>query len=254
MSIRTETADGILTLTFDRLDRKNAITAAMYQTLADARVAAETDPVIRVIVLAGHESVFTAGNDLEDFMKNPPKDESAPVHQFLRAISTASKPLIASVSGAAVGVGTTMLLHCDLVYASETAKLSMPFAQLGLCPEAASSLLLPQLAGYHRAADKLLFGEPFDANEARELGLVNRVLPAGELDAFVRTQARKLTLLPPASLRATKRLMKEGATPQIAERMSVEGKQFGEMLRAPEAREAFTAFFEKRRPDFSKFN
>ncbi|NWK43234.1 enoyl-CoA hydratase [Ralstonia pickettii] len=254
MSIRTETAEGVLTLTFDRLDRKNAITAAMYQTLADALVAAETDPAIRVIVLAGHESVFTAGNDLEDFMKNPPKDESAPVHQFLRAISTASKPLIASVSGAAVGVGTTMLLHCDLVYASETAKLSMPFAQLGLCPEAASSLLLPQLAGYHRAADKLLFGEPFDANEARELGLVNRVLPAGELDAFVRTQARKLTLLPPASLRATKRLMKEGATPQIAERMSVEGKQFGEMLRAPEAREAFTAFFEKRRPDFSKFN
>lgn len=254
MSIRTETADGVLTLTFDRLDRKNAITAAMYQTLADALVAAETDPAIRVIVLAGHESVFTAGNDLEDFMKNPPKDESAPVHQFLKAISTASKPLIASVSGAAVGVGTTMLLHCDLVYASETAKLSMPFAQLGLCPEAASSLLLPQLAGYHRAADKLLFGEPFDANEARELGLVNRVLPAGELDAFVRTQARKLTLLPPASLRATKRLMKEGATLQIAERMSVEGKQFGEMLRAPEAREAFTAFFEKRRPDFSKFN
>ncbi|CAJ0773206.1 enoyl-CoA hydratase [Ralstonia chuxiongensis] len=254
MSIRTETADGVLTLTFDRLDRKNAITAAMYQTLADALVAAETDPAIRVIVLAGHDSVFTAGNDLEDFMKNPPKDESAPVHQFLKAISMASKPLIASVSGAAVGVGTTMLLHCDLVYASETAKLSMPFAQLGLCPEAASSLLLPQLAGYHRAADKLLFGEPFDANEARELGLVNRVLPAGELDAFVRTQARKLTLLPPASLRATKRLMKEGATPQIAERMSVEGKQFGEMLRAPEAREAFTAFFEKRRPDFSKFN
>jgi len=254
MSIRTETADGVLTLTFDRLDRKNAITAAMYQTLADALVAAETDPAIRVIVLAGHESVFTAGNDLEDFMKNPPKDESAPVHQFLKAISRATKPLIASVSGAAVGVGTTMLLHCDLVYASETAKLSMPFAQLGLCPEAASSLLLPQLAGYHRAADKLLFGEPFDANEARELGLVNRVLPAGELDAFVRTQARKLTLLPPASLRATKRLMKEGATPQIAERMSVEGKQFGEMLRAPEAHEAFTAFFEKRRPDFSKFN
>ncbi|MGM3275367.1 enoyl-CoA hydratase [Ralstonia sp. 24A2] len=254
MSIRTETADGVLTLTFDRLDRKNAITAAMYQTLADALVAAETDPAIRVIVLAGHESVFTAGNDLEDFMKNPPKDESAPVHQFLKAISTATKPLIASVSGAAVGVGTTMLLHCDLVYASDTAKLSMPFAQLGLCPEAASSLLLPQLAGYHRAADKLLFGEPFDANEARELGLVNRVLPAGELDAFVRTQARKLTLLPPASLRATKRLMKEGATPQVAERMSVEGKQFGEMLRAPEAREAFTAFFEKRRPDFSKFN
>jgi enoyl-CoA hydratase/carnithine racemase len=254
MSIRTESADGVLTLTFDRLDRKNAITAAMYQTLADALVAAETDPAIRVIVLAGHESVFTAGNDLEDFMKNPPKDESAPVHQFLKAISRATKPLIASVSGAAVGVGTTMLLHCDLVYASETAKLSMPFAQLGLCPEAASSLLLPQLAGYHRAADKLLFGEPFDANEARELGLVNRVLPAGELDAFVRTQARKLTLLPPASLRATKRLMKEGATPQIAERMSVEGKQFGEMLRAPEAREAFTAFFEKRRPDFSKFN
>ncbi|AQW30567.1 enoyl-CoA hydratase [Ralstonia syzygii subsp. celebesensis] len=254
MSIRTETADGILTLTFDRLDKKNAITAAMYQTLADALVSAETDAAVRVIVLAGHESVFTAGNDLEDFMKHSPKDEHAPVHQFLQAISAATKPLVAAVSGAAVGVGTTMLLHCDLVYASETARLSMPFAQLGLCPEAASSPLLPQLAGYHRAAEKLLFGEPFDASEARELGLVNRVLPVAELDAFVRAQARKLTFLPPASLRATKRLMKEGTAPQIAVRMTVESEQFGRMLRAPEAREAFTAFFEKRRPDFSRFN
>ncbi|AYB61626.1 enoyl-CoA hydratase [Ralstonia solanacearum] len=254
MSIRTETADGILTLTFDRLDKKNAITAAMYQVLADALVSAETDPAVRVIVLAGHESVFTAGNDLEDFMKHPPKDERAPVHQFLKAISAATKPLVASVSGTAVGVGTTLLLHCDLVYASETARLSMPFAQLGLCPEAASSLLLPQLAGYHRAAEKLLFGEPFDAVEARELGLVNRVLPVAGLDAFGRAQARKLPFLPPASLRATKRLMKEGTAPQIAARMAIESEQFGRMLRAPEAREAFTAFFEKRRPDFSPFN
>ena len=156
MSILTTIEQGILTLEFDRLDKKNAITAAMYQAMADALRAADADPAVRVIVIRGKPEVFTAGNDLEDFMQRPPTagegDQPAPVFQFLQQISQASKPLVAAVSGPAVGVGTTMLLHCDLVYVSETAKLSLPFVQLGLCPEAASSMLLPRLLGHQRAA------------------------------------------------------------------------------------------------------
>lgn len=254
MSIRTETADGVLTLTFDRLDRKNAITAAMYQTLADALVAAETDPAIRVIVLAGHESVFTAGNDLEDFMKKPPGGEDAPVFQFLRAISSAEKPVVASVAGPAVGIGTTLLLHCDLVYAANTASFSLPFTQLGLCPEAASSLLLQRVAGYQAAAEKLLLGEAFDAVEAHRMGFVNRVLPAAEVDAFAAAQAAKLAALPASSLRVTKSLMKRASQHELQTQMSEEAVHFGKMLIAPEAREAFKAFFEKRKPDFRQFD
>ncbi|CAG2127230.1 enoyl-CoA hydratase [Cupriavidus plantarum] len=257
MSIATRIDNGILTLTFDRLDRKNAITAAMYQTLADALRSAETDPAVRVIVIEGKPEIFTAGNDLEDFMKRPPTSGEggapAPVFQFLYAISEASKPVVASVSGAAVGIGTTLLLHCDLVYASETAKLTLPFTQLGLCPEAASSLLLPRLVGYQRAAEKLLLGEPFSAREAFEIGLVTKVLPLPELDAHVQAQAAKLAALPASSLRETKRLMKGGDAAAVKRQMAEEASVFGRMLVAPEAKEAFTAFFEKRKPDFSKF-
>ncbi|MGO4329637.1 enoyl-CoA hydratase [Cupriavidus sp. 2TAF22] len=258
MSILTNIEQGVLTIEFDRLDKKNAITAAMYQTLADALRAAETDPAVRVIVLRGKPEVFTAGNDLEDFMQRPPTsvegDQPAPVFQFLQQISQAGKPLVAAVSGPAVGVGTTMLLHCDLVYASETARLSLPFAQLGLCPEAASSMLLPRLLGYQRAAEKLLLGEPFGAQEAQQIGLVTRVLPVAELHDFVLQQARKLAALPASSLRETKRLMKGGDKDAVQARMAEEGESFRRMLQAPEAKEAFTAFFEKRRPDFSRFN
>ncbi|WP_454710029.1 enoyl-CoA hydratase [Cupriavidus nantongensis] len=257
MSIRTSIEQGILTLEFDRIDKKNAITAAMYQALADALRAAETDPAVRAILLRGKAEVFTAGNDLEDFMQRPPSAgegaEAAPVFQFLHQISHASKPVVAAVSGAAVGVGTTMLLHCDLVYASDTAKLSLPFVQLGLCPEAASSLLLPRLVGYQRAAEKLLLGEAFSAQEALEIGLVTRVLPVAELHDFALAQARKLAALPASSLRETKRLMKAGAQAEVDKQMADEGAVFRRMLVAPEAKEAFSAFFEKRRPDFMKF-
>ncbi len=243
-----------LTLQFNRPAKKNAITGAMYQQMADALKAAEHDADIRVILFIGSPQIFTAGNDLDDFMHQPPTTSESPVHQFLWQISHVGKPVIAAVAGAAVGIGTTLLLHCDLVYAATNARFSMPFAQLGLCPEAASSLLLPQLAGYQRAAEKLLLGESFLADEAQQFGLVNRVLEADQLLACAQEQADKLIALPAASLRATKRLMKRAQLSAIETQMSAESESFGAMLAAPEAKEAFTAFFEKRKPDFSKFS
>jgi enoyl-CoA hydratase/carnithine racemase len=256
IGVTLEQADGLLTIGFDRPHKKNAITAAMYQVMADALARAETDPAVRAILFRGSEQMFSAGNDLEDFMKRPPTDKSAPVLQFLSRITVASKPLLAAVAGPAVGIGTTLLLHCDMVYAGDNARFSLPFVPLGLCPEAASSLLLPRIAGYQRAAEKLLTGDPFDAQEAHAMGIVNRVLPAGEVLAYAQAQARKLIALPAASLRTTKALMKGGAAgaAEIAAVIEVELGHFSQMLRAPEAREAMTAFFEKRKADFSKFN
>lgn len=252
MDIEISKEHSILTLRFNRIERKNAITAAMYQHMADAIKDAETDPEIRVIVFSGHPQVFTAGNDLEDFLKNPPARQDAPVFQFLWQISHASKPLIAAVAGAAVGIGTTLLLHCDLVYAAENARFSMPFTQLGLCPEAASSLLLPQLVGYQRAAEKLLLGEPFGAEEAQQMGLVNRILGGAQLLPFVQAQAARLAALPAASMRVTKQLMKQHQQAATQAQMVTEVEHFSRMLTEAAAREAFTAFFEKRQPDFSK--
>lgn len=243
-----------LTLQFNRPAKKNAITSAMYQQMADVLKDADGDTDIRVILFVGSPQIFTAGNDLDDFMHQPPTTPNSPVHQFLWQISHVGKPVIAAVAGAAVGIGTTMLLHCDLVYAATNARFSMPFAQLGLCPEAASSLLLPQLAGYHRAAEKLLMGDPFFADEARQIGLVNQVVEADQLLVHAHGQADKLIALPAASLRATKRLMKRANMAAIEAQMSAESEFFGAMLSAPEAKEAFTAFFDKRKPDFSKFS
>lgn len=254
MTIRTERRDGALRLGFDRPERRNAITAAMYDQLADGLRTAADEPGVHAILLHGSDAIFTAGNDLEDFARNPPRGEDSAVFRFLHALRETDKPLVACVAGAAVGVGTTMLLHCDLVYAADDARFSLPFAQLGLCPEAASSLLLPMAAGWQRAADKLLLGEPFGADEAREMGLVNRVLPAAELAPFVDAQLAKLVALPAASLRETKRLMKAGLRDAIAARMDQEGAVFREMLRGPAAKEAFAAFFEKRKPDFSRLS
>ena len=258
MSILTTSDQGVLTIEFDRLDKKNAITAAMYQKMADALRAAAGDDAVRAIVIRGKPQVFTAGNDLDDFLKRPPvsadDQAKAPVFQFLSEISHAAKPIVAAVSGAAIGIGTTLLLHCDLIYAADDAKFSLPFAQLGLCPEAASSLLLPRLAGYQRAAEKLLLGEPFNAQEALQMGLVTRVVAAAELHDFALAQARKLAALPASSLRETKRLMKGAEMAAVEQRMEEEGAVFRAMLQAPEAREAFTAFFEKRKADFSRFN
>lgn len=257
MSITTRIENGVFTIIFDRIERKNAITASMYEDIAHHLLAADRNSAVRVILIQGHTEIFTAGNDLEDFMDRPPgvRDElgtySAPF-QFLHALHKASKPVVAAVSGPAVGVGATMLLHCDLVYASDTAVFTMPFVQLGLCPEAASSILLPRLMGHQRAAEKLMFGEPFDAREAYDLGLVTKVMPVDELAHYVRKRVHKLASLPANSLRETKRLLKEDSASLVARRMDEEGYVFERLLLAPEAKEAFTAFFEKRKPDFSK--
>ena len=250
--ILVHTEAGVTTLTLNRLERKNSITAAMYAALADALAAAEADGAVRVVVIQGHEMVFSAGNDIGDFLQAPPQSDDAPVFRFLRGISTFSKPLVAAVSGPAVGVGTTLLLHCDLVYAGDNAMFSMPFVNLGLCPEAASSLLVPRLMGHARAAETLLLGEPFSAQSALEWGLVNRVVPPTEANALAQQQARKLAAKPLSSLIETKRLMKLGQDAHVADRMREEAQSFGRMLTEPAAREAFTAFMEKRKPDFSR--
>lgn len=254
MDIETHVDHHVMSIQFNRPHKKNAITADMYQALADAFVAAEGDPGVRVVLITGAPEIFTAGNDLEDFANKPPQGADSPVFKFLYAISHATKPVVAAVAGAAVGIGTTMLLHCDVVYAGDNAKFALPFAALGLCPEAASSLLLPALAGYQRAADKLLFGEPFGPEEAREMGLVNRILPAGEVASFAFERAQKLAQMPPSSIRTTKGLMRGAHLKAVEAQMADEGAHFRKMLTAPEAREAFAAFFEKRRPDFSKFS
>jgi enoyl-CoA hydratase/carnithine racemase len=252
MGIGSERDGAVLVLRFERLERKNALTAQMYADLADALEQAATDPQTRVVVMAGDESTFTAGNDLGDFLANPPHDPDAPVFRFLRQLASFPKPLIAAVCGPAVGVGTTLLLHCDLVYAGDNAQFILPFVNLGVCPEAASTLLLPALAGYLRASEKLLLGEPFDAAEAREMGLVNRVMAPAEVEPFARAQAAKLAAKPLASVLETKRLMKRPVQALIAETMAEEGAVFSRMLTEPAAREAFMAFMQKRKPDFSQ--
>ena len=250
--ILTHQDAGVLTLTFNRVERKNSINVAMYDALATALEKAAGDAATRVVVIQGHETIFSAGNDIEDFLKNKPAGMDSPVFRFLRGIATFPKPLVAAVCGPAVGVGTTLLFHCDLVYAGDNAAFSMPFVNLGLVPEAASSLLVPQMFGYHRAAEALLLGEPFMAEAALEVGLVNRVVPPSEANALAQAQARKLAAKPLSSLIATKQLMKGGQQKAVLERMGDEGAHFGRMLGEPAAREAMTAFMEKRKPDFSK--
>ena len=250
--ILTHIEDGVLTITLNRLARKNSLTAAMYGAMADALGHAASDVAIRVVLVQGHETVFCAGNDIGDFQSQPPTGQDSPVWRFLRGIAAFPKPLVAAVCGPAVGVGTTMLFHCDLVYAGDNAAFAMPFVNLGLCPEAASSLLVPQMMGYHRAAEALLLGEPFMAEAALEVGLVNRVVPPTEANAVARLVALKLALKPPSSLAETKRLMKKGTLAEVLQQMADEGASFARMLVEPAAKEAFAAFMDKRKPDFAK--
>ena len=252
--ILTHIDAGVMTLTFNRLDKKNSITGDMYAAMAQAVDQAQADAAIRVLVIQGHESIFSAGNDIGDFLNKPPSTVDSPVFHFMRALTMFEKPVIAAVAGPAVGIGTTLLFHCDLVYAADNAKFSMPFTQLGLCPEFSSSMLFPQIVGYPRAAEKLLLGEAFSAQEAYDMSLVSKVLPQADLLPYAYAQAAKLVALPPASLRLTKSLMKSAQSAAIASRMKEENKHFGAMLTAPEAREAFMAFFQKRKPDFSQFS
>ena len=250
--ILVHTEAGVMTLTFNRLARKNSITAAMYATLADALEQAQADASVRVVLLQGDETIFSAGNDLGDFLNAPPAGQDSSVFRFLRNIANFPKPLIGAVCGPAVGIGTTLLFHCDLVYAGDNAAFSMPFVNLGLCAEGASSLLAPQMFGYHRAAEALLLGEAFYAEAALEVGLVNKVLPPSEANGYAQAVARKLAAKPLSSLVETKRLMKKGQQALVLQTMAEEGDVFGRMLREPAAKEAFSAFLQKRQPDFSQ--
>jgi len=254
MSIRTQTVNGVARIEIARPEKKNAITVAMYQAMADAIGAAHDDGAVRGILIHGQKDIFTAGNDLEDFLKNPPSGMDAPVFKFMQALGYSEKPVVAAVNGAAVGIGTTMLLHCDLAYCADNAMFSMPFVSLGVCSEFASSLLLPLNAGYHKAAEKLLLADPISAEEALEMKIVNRILPPGEVLDYAIRQAERFNQLPPASVRETKRLMRSGWKALTEKIIVDEAKSFGAMLRSAEAKEAFTAFYERRKPDFSKFS
>ena len=249
--ILVHTEAGVCSITLNRLDKKNSLTSAMYAELADTLASAAADAAVRVVVLQGHATVFSAGNDIGDFLNQPPAGLDSPVFRFLKGIATFPKPLLAAVCGPAVGVGTTLLFHCDLVYAGDNAAFSMPFVNLGLCPEAASSLLVPQMLGYHRAAEALLLGEPFMAEAALEVGLVNRVLPPTEANDYAQSVAQRLAAKPLSSLVETKRLMKQGQSETVLRTIALEGESFGRMLREPAAKEAFGAFMERRKPDFS---
>jgi enoyl-CoA hydratase/carnithine racemase len=257
MSIRTATLNGVATIEIARPEKKNAITIAMYQAMADALAAAAADAGVRAVLITGQPGVFTSGNDIEDFMARPPGQGSdaldSPVFRFMRALLDIDKPVVAAVTGAAIGIGTTLLLHCDLVYVSDEARLAMPFVGLGLVPEFASSLVVPQLLGRVKAAEKLLLGDPFTAAEAVECGIANAVLPAGEVVNHARRVAERFNALPPGAVADTKRLLRRGHEGRLFETIKAEGEIFARRLRSPEAQEAFSAFFQKRKPDFSKF-
>lgn len=253
MSIKTGLVNGVATIEIARPEKKNALTMAMYEEMASALMAAGENPSVRAVLFAGQPGIFTSGNDLEDFMQRPPQGMDSPVFRFMKALLDCEKPVVVAVTGAAIGIGTTMLLHCDLVYVADNARLAMPFVSLGLVPEYASSLLVPALMGPRKAAEKLMLGDPFTAEEAVECGLANAVLPADEVLPHARRVAERFGSLPPSAVRQSKRLMRRWTGEQVMSAIGAEAEVFGKALRSPEAREAFQAFFEKRKPDFSKF-
>jgi len=222
--IQNERSDGILTLRINRPEKKNALSLAMYQGLADGIREAEGDDTVRVILISGGDDCFTTGNDLADFLSAPPTGPESPGLQFLSAISTARKPVVAAVSGLAVGIGVTMLLHCDLVYAGAGATFQMPFVNLGLCPEAGSTLLLPRIMGHQKAAELLLLGEAFSAAKACSLGIVTEVCPDSEVFATARTRALQLAAQPAAAVRLAKNLLKRDYAVPLRETMAEEVK------------------------------
>ncbi|MBP7914208.1 MAG: enoyl-CoA hydratase [Vitreoscilla sp.] len=253
MSIKIATLNGVATLEIARPEKKNALTQAMYQAMADAIEAAQGDAAVRAILITGQPGIFTSGNDIEDFMQRPPQSEESAVFRFMKALVNSDKPVVAAVTGAAVGIGTTLLLHCDFVYVSDEARLAMPFVGLGLVPEFASSLIVPALMGGRRAAEKLLLGDPFTGADAVECGIASAVLPAGEVVNHARRVAERFNTLPPGAVRDSKRLMRGPQRELILKTITEEAQLFGQRLRSPEAMEAFQAFFQKRQPDFSKF-
>ena len=251
--IKSNISNRIAFVELARLDKKNALTGDMYGQLADAIAGADTDPQVRVVLLRGAPDCFCAGNDVGDFLKRPPLVEGSPSARFFVAMQEIRKPIVAAVGGPAVGIGTTMLLHCDLVYAASDARFQMPFVPLGITPEFGSTYILPLLAGYQRAAELLLLGQPFTAEKAREVGIVTAVVPRESLFAEAEKAAAALAALPPESVRLTKQLMKKRHAQTVRETIAEEVKVFGERLGSGEAKEAMSAFLEKRKPDFSRF-
>jgi enoyl-CoA hydratase/carnithine racemase len=252
--VKNEISNGVMTLTLQRPEKKNALTGAMYNALSEALKQAEADASVRVVLFQGDGDSFTAGNDLADFASQARGERAvdSPAHRFIEAISKVGKPLVAAVQGNAVGVGTTMLLHCDLVYLADNARLITPFVNLALVPEAASSWLLPLRIGHARAYAMFALGEPMDASAALASGLANAVVPQADLRKRAHDAAIALTKRPAGSLSLTKKLMREHQ--RIAAQITEESLLFKERLTTPEAREAFAAFAERRPPDFSKMS
>jgi len=252
-NIRSELRDGVLSIVLARPDKKNAITQAMYAAMAEATERARTDDAVRVLLFQADGDSFSAGNDIGDFIAigsqtDKPFDMS--VFRFLKALADLDKPAVAAVRGRAVGIGLTLLLHCDMVVVAEDALLSAPFINLALAPEAASSLLLPQVLGHQRAFEIFALGEPIDGKTALAWGLANRAVAADQVDAVAVELASKLATRAPNSIRKTKRLMRDAE--RLWDLMQREGAAFGSQMKSPEAMEAFMAFTQKRAPDFSK--
>ena len=257
MSIKTGTANGVAQIEIARPEKKNALTVAMYTAMAQALDAARADNAVRAVLITGQPGIFTSGNDIEDFMtRTPPAGGDpldTPVFDFMRALMDCDKPVVAAVTGAAIGIGTTMLLHCDFVYVSDEARLAMPFVTLGLVPEFASSAIVPQLMGQRRAAQTLLLGEPFTPEQAVEFGIASAVIPAGEVVNHARRIAEKFNLLPMGAVREAKQLLRAPQREAFVQTIRSENAVFARRLKSPETMEAFQAFFQKRKPDFSKF-
>jgi len=251
--IKSETSGRVARIRFDRLDKKNAITREMYAQLAEALSAADSNDEVRAILLHGTAECFTAGNDVNDFLKGPIGGEGSPTLRLFKALPGLKKPIVAAVGGPAVGIGTTLLLHCDLVYAAANARFQLPFVPLGIVPEFGSTFILPLLAGYQRAAEVLMLGQPFTAQKAHEIGIVTAVVPQENLMQEAEKAAATLAALPRESLRLTKRLMRATHEKAVGERIMEEGRLVLERLASPEAKEAMSAFLEKRKPDFSRF-
>lgn len=251
--ILCDVADGVMTIRLNRPEKKNALTQAMYTAMADSLRNADQDAAVRAILITGTSDCFCSGNDLQDFLNMPPAGEDAPVLRFMRALAEARKPVVAALNGPAVGVGTTLLFHVDLAYAGETTRFHMPFVNIGICPEFASSYLLPQMIGHAHAAELVMLAEPFTAAKALECKLINAVLPDAQVYEHARAKALKLAQQPPSALRTTKMLLKRWNGPTVNEAIVFEAEHFMPMLKGPEALEAISAFMQKRKPDFSKF-
>jgi enoyl-CoA hydratase/carnithine racemase len=250
MDILTRIDERIGYIQINREERKNALTSAMYQTMADTLKAYDADDQVRVILLHGLSDMFCAGNDLNDFLQNPLTGNDSPVVQFLFALRDLQKPLVISVNGVAIGVGVTMLMHADFVVIGDDAKLQLPFINLALCPEAGSSLLLAQRAGYLQAAEKLMFGDFFTPQEALAMGVVTRIMPHHEVLRYAQHQAGHLAEKSPQAMRATKKLLKSANADALRVAMDAELLSFAQLLKGADSREAMMAFFEKRKPNF----